>query len=941
MLKKIRTIAILLLLFLFVFAFLPQIVHFITNIAWFNEVGYEDVFLKYTFAKFAIGIVVFLIIFALSYGTLRISTRYKAPKGTDGQTIEIENPKKIRNLLIILPSTLLGLFSGFVSASTLWQEILLFINQAPAGVTDSVFHLDLSFYFFSLSLLETVLKLAMLFLIVIAVFNIIVTMYMQGFNKNAFKVTGNRFVGFISAFFVILALVFVTKIFDLLYSTRGIVYGAGYLDLKVSLPMYALAAICCLISAITMGLGLRRGKVHIAFFGPILLIIVLVLGFTAESVVQKFIIFPDELAKESPYIERNISATREAYDLADIKEYEISGEANLTAADLQKQSATVQNIRIADYRPTLQIYNQLQVLRYYYSFHDVDIDRYEVDGSQRQVFIGARELDQSAFANQTWINKYLKYTHGYGAVVSPVNEVTTQGQPELWVKDLPPSSVTDELKITRPEIYFGELTNDYVLVNTKEAEFDYPVGESNAETYYEGTAGIKMNMANRLLFTIDKSSYRILFSGLINSDSKILLNRNINDRVQKIAPFLIYDNEPYLVITDDGRLVWIMNAYTATDKYPYSEIFTNSDSLFNGKNYVRNSVKITVDAYNGDVDFYIIDEDDPIIQSYANIFPKLFKDIDDMPADLRAHLQYPTTLLDVQSQIYQTYHMQNTTVFYNNEDAWSIAKEVYGDDTITMEPYYVNMCLPNSDQLEYLLIRPFTSYQKDNMVAWLAVRNDGEHYGEAVVLTFPKQSLIYGPLQIENRISNDSVISQNLSLWNQQGSTVIRGDIVVVPINESVLYVEPIYLTASTENSLPEIVRIIVAYHDKIVMANTLEEALAEIFGTDIVYPSNVTPEDPSTDNSSGDATVVVDGDSVSYTALVQQIKDAMKNAKSSSQTGDWSAYGNYFKDLEDKIDQLDNYNATLKPQSTTDNTDSSADNNAATEDNTTSADNE
>ena len=411
--------------------------------------------------------------------------------------------------------------------------------------------------------------------------------------------------------------------------------------------------------------------------------------------------------------------------------------------------------------------------------------------------------------------------------------------------------------------------------------------------------------------------------------------------MQKIAPFLIYDNEPYLVITDDGRLVWIMNAYTATDKYPYSEIFTNSDSLFNGKNYVRNSVKITVDAYNGDVDFYIIDEDDPIIQSYANIFPKLFKDIDDMPADLRAHLQYPTTLLDVQSQIYQTYHMQNTTVFYNNEDAWSIAKEVYGDDTITMEPYYVNMCLPNSDQLEYLLIRPFTSYQKDNMVAWLAVRNDGEHYGEAVVLTFPKQSLIYGPLQIENRISNDSVISQNLSLWNQQGSTVIRGDIVVVPINESVLYVEPIYLTASTENSLPEIVRIIVAYHDKIVMANTLEEALAEIFGTDIVYPSNVTPEDPSTDNSSSDATVVIDGDSVSYTALVQQIKDAMENAKSSSQTGDWSAYGNYFKDLENKIDQLDNYNATLKPQNTTDNTDSSADNNAATEDNTTSADNE
>ena len=287
-----------------------------------------------------------------------------------------------------------------------------------------------------------------------------------------------------------------------------------------------------------------------------------------------------------------------------------------------------------------------------------------------------------------------------------------------------------------------------------------------------------------------------------------------------------------------------------------------------------------------------------------------------MPADLRAHLQYPPTLLDVQSQIYQTYHMQNTTVFYNKEDSWSIAKEIYGDDTITIEPYYVNMCLPNSDKLEYLLIRPFTSYQKDNMVAWLAVRNDGEHYGEAVVLTFPKQSLIYGPLQIENRISNDSVISQNLSLWNQQGSSVIRGDLVVVPINESVLYVEPIYLTASTENSLPEIVRIIVAYHDKIVMANTLEECLAEIFGTDIVYPSNVTPEDSSAAPDK-DATVIIGGESVSYSALVQQINDAMENAKSSSQTGDWSAYGTYLKDLESKIKQLDNYNATLKPQDT------------------------
>ena len=906
MFKKVRTIVLILVVFLFIFAFLPQIVHFLTDLLWFNEIGYEKVFLTYTFAKFAIGAAVFLIVFLLSFFTLRFSTRYRPSNAQAGEVIDI-SPKKIRNLLILLPSVILGLFSGIIAAGVLWQEILLFLNQEAAGVTDAVFGRDISFYFFSLSLLESVFNLAIIFLIVIAVFNIIVTMYMQGFNKNAFKVSGRRFTGFITAFFVLLSLGFVIRIFNLLYSTRGIVYGAGYIDLKVSLPMYALAALCCLISAISMGVGLRKGKIHVAFFGPILLVAVLVLGYSAEGVVQKFIVHPDELAKESPYIARNIEATNEAYGLADIEEFEISGEANLTAQDLQEEGATVQNIRITDYRPTLQIYNQLQVLRYYYSFVDVDIDRYEIDGTQRQVFIAARELDQSAFANQTWINKYLKYTHGYGAVLSPVNEVTSQGQPELWIKDLPPTSGVEGLTITRPEIYFGELTNDYVLVNTDEPEFDYPIGESNAETFYEGTAGIKMNFANRILFTLDKANYRILFSGLINSDSKILLNRNINERVQKIAPFLIYDNEPYLVINEEGRLFWILNAYTASDKYPYSEIYTNSNSLFNGKNYVRNSVKITVDAYNGDVNFYIIDEEDPIVQSYANIFPTLFKDIEQMPQDLRSHLQYPTSLLNVQSEIYENYHMKNTTVFYNKEDSWSIAKEIYGEDTVDMEPYYVNMCLPNSDELEYLLIQPFTPYQKDNMVAWLAVRNDGENYGDMVVLTFPKQSLIYGPMQIENRISNDSEISQNLSLWNQQGSSVIRGDLVVVPINDSVIYVEPIYLTASTANSLPEIVRIIVAYDDQIVMARTLDEALSEIFNADISYKP---------DDDDGETEVVVGGESIAYDELVRQINEALAQAKASSQAGDWSSYGDYLQELEDKLNMLDNYNGTIKPVS-------------------------
>lgn len=909
MLKKTKRLLIVIAVLLVVFAFLPQILHFFTDYLWFSEVGYQSVYLKFTFAKFAIGAVVFLGVFALSYGTLTISTKYQRPEvfADENGVINVPNPKNLKHKLVLIPSIILGLWAGFVSATSLWENILLFLHQSSAGVTEPVFGRDIGFYLFSFSLAKNFYTLALLFLIVIAVSNLILTIYLQGVRKNALKIMGKRIVYFAAMFFLLLLIGFGLRAADLLYSTNGAAYGAGYVDLKVTLPMYYLAAAVSLLSAITIVLGAKKQRLKLALAGPVLLLAVLLVGNGAAVVVQNFVVRPAEISQEQPYIQRNIDLTNEAYGLNHITEVEFGGQGQLSIDDLQEEIETINNIRITDYRPSLQIFNQLQSMRLYYQFHDVAIDRYQINGRSQQVFISARELDQSKLQEnaKTWINRYLKYTHGYGAVVTPVNRITSQGQPELWVKDIPPTTNVPELTITRPEIYFGQMTNDYVIVNTKEKEFDYPIGDTNAESSYQGTAGINMTIGNKLLFSLDRTNYKILFSNLIDSNSRILLYRNVNERAQKIAPFLTYDNDPYLVI-DNGRLVWMLDAYTTSDKYPYATAVDNPESLFYGQNYVSNAVKITIDAYNGDIDFYVVDEDDPIIQSYAKVFPGLFQPISAMPTNLRAHIKYPTALFEVQTEMYQTYHMKNPSVFYNREDLWSIAKEIVEDSTETMEPYYVNMCLPNSNKQEYLLMRPFTPYQKDNMVAWLAAQNDGEHYGELVLFKFPKQSLIYGPMQIENRINNDSEISQNLTLWDQQGSSVIRGDLLVIPIKDSILYVEPIYLSSSDKNSLPEVIRIIVGYQDQIIMEKTLEEALYKIFANQ-----------PSASQSGNMISV---DDTLSYQMLVQQIKDSLANAKNSSQAGNWADYGVYLKQLEDLINRLDDGRLNELPITETEN---------------------
>ncbi|KJS81034.1 MAG: hypothetical protein JM58_18025 [Peptococcaceae bacterium BICA1-8] len=888
--SKLKIVLFTLLLLLLFFA-LPQLVNLYGDFLWFKELGYQALFIKTLLAKLIIGIVTFLLVTLLAFLTLYLTLNLKQPlKIKDDNLIDLTAKKGGGKLLIILPSLLLGILAGLLASTALWENILLFLNQAPFGVSDPVFNRDLSFYFFNLSLYETIFALATLFLLVIAILNFVFTVYLQGLGNNPIKTAVNRLGYFVIAFFLLLIIGYQLKLANLLYSPRGAAFGAAYTDLMVTLPYYYIASAVCVLSAILIFIGIRKKNFKLVTLGPILLVIVVILGGVAQNLVQSFIVNPNEINKELDYISRSITMTNQAFGLDKIEEIEFPAETNLTLNDLEEASETLNNVRINDFRPAKTIFNQLQSMRPYYDFLDVDVDRYTLNGQSTQVFLSARELNQNNIPaqGQTWINKYLKYTHGYGAVVAPVNKITPQGQPLLLVKDIPPVSQEPELDISRPEIYYGQLTNDFVIVNTSEKEFDYPVGNDNAETTYEGTAGIPLKGINKIIFALKKGSFKLLVSGALTNESKILLYRNIQQRVEKIAPFLSYDQDPYLVI-NGGKLYWIIDAYTISTKYPYSEPLT--DNRYSGVNYIRNSVKVVVDAYNGSVNYYLVDEKDPIVQSYANVFPDLFKPYNDMPQGIKEHIRYPIDLFDLQTQVFQDFHMKNPRVFYNREDSWSIAKEQYQENIQTVNPYFINMKLPGSDKLEFLMMRPFTPIKKDNMIAWLAARNDDEKYGQLILFKFPKQRLVYGPMQIESRINQDSTISRDLTLWGQSGSSVIRGNLLVIPIKDSLIYIEPLYIQSENANSLPEVKRIIVAYQENIVMEETLEEALYQIFKNK--QQSEVPDGTPETE--------------FGIKILARQAREAYEKAKAAAQAGDWALYGSALQELENVISQIEN----------------------------------
>lgn len=695
-------------------------------------------------------------------------------------------------------------------------------------------------------------------------------------------------------FFLMVGMNFFLKQYDLLFGSTGAVYGAGFTDVKVTLWVYRIIMGLSVLAAVGFAIGITKKKFKPAVIAPVAMLIVGAVGVGGALVVQNLVVTPDEINKESKYLERNIEYTQSAYGLNDVDMKGFEANQNLTSKDIANNADTISNIRINDYAPAKTFYNQTQSIRQYYTFNDVDVDRYMINGEYTQTFLSAREIDEEKISD-TWLNKHLKYTHGYGVTLSRVDKITASGQPDMLIDSIPPVSRVDEVDIKQPEIYFGELTSNYALVNTSEDEFDYPDGNSNKYARYKGTAGIKLNPINRLMFAIREHSLKTLVSGNIKSDSRILINRKITDRVQEIMPYLSYDKDPYMV-TENGKLYWIIDAYTHTNNYPYSEPYNDETKT----NYIRNSVKVVIDAYNGTTDYYIVDDTDPIAQTFKKIYPDLFKDGDKMPQEIRAHIRYPSMLLDIQASVYQRYHMNDVKVFYQNEDLWQISSEIYGTKEQEMTPNYYIMKLPGENGAEFVNSIPFTPKDKKNLTGLLVARNDGDNYGKLALYQMPKSKIVYGPMQVEAQIDQNTEISKEFSLWSSAGSSYSRGNMFVVPIEDSLLYIEPVYLEA-TNSSIPEVKRVIVAYGDQIAYEATLADALNSLFGEGSAH------ESPGSEEASGDTDTSAGGSdaSLSQTEIVSRAQEAFDNAQKAQKDGDWAKYGEYLKELEKYLNML------------------------------------
>jgi len=794
--------------------------------------------------------------------------------------------RRVLDIGILATVIFLSFIFGLVTSGN-WEMLLRFANAVNFGVSEPLLGRDVAFYFFNLPFYHFWQGWAMWAMCLTLIFTAVIYSLNLGFRLKTAATSVKAHLSALGAvIFFLIAWSYRLQIFDLVYSDRGVIFGAGYTDVHAQWLAWRIlivvSAICGLLLVVSI---FRRWRYSVPSIIGLWIVAAIVFGSIYPAIVQRFQVEPSELARERPYIERNINMTQLAFGLNKIEGKDIPVEVAPSEQDIAANSATINNIRLWDYRPLKDTYNQIQSIRLYYDFVDVDVDRYTVDGSYRQVLLGARELSPEKLASQaqTWVNQRLQFTHGYGVTLSPVNEVSEQGLPILWVKDVPPKG---EIEIERPEIYYGETTDDYVIVNTRVEEFDYPKGDTNVYTSYEGSNGIGLSsFLRRLAYAWQLGDLNILISGELSPDSLLLYRRNIEQRVRQIAPFLRLDSDPYIVVAE-GELFWVQDAYTISNRYPYSQ------PLSGGVNYIRNSVKIITSAYDGSVSFYLVDPEDALINTYANIFPALFTPIEEMPQSLRAHLRYPIDLFQTQVSVYQTYHMTDPRVFYNKEDLWTIPKETYAGAEQRMEPYYIIMKLPDEVEEEFLLILPLTPTGKDNMITWLAARSDGDNYGKLIAYNFPKDKLIYGPRQIEARIDQDPVISSQLTLWGQKGSDVIRGNLLVIPIEKSLLYVEPVYLRAE-RGQLPELKRVIVASGDHIVMEQTLAQSLSAIY-------AGVSPEPAPPEEQPPAETLPTE-----LRELARLAQEHYNKALEYLRAGNWTGWGEELKKLEEVLNQL------------------------------------
>ena len=828
-----------------IFILASPIVWFFTELQWYSALGFADVFTT----RFVLQTVLFVASLALAFiylaANVVVALRIRSGPGLRSVGIRRSSLRSPIAVIGLIGAALIALIlSG--GAGSQWQTLALYQHASPTGITDPVLGQDVSFYLLTLPFLHSVVNwaLGLVFMSVLLVGGL------YAWRGDTFDLNlGPRSIAHLSILLGIFALSLAAWSwigrYDLLYAHNStVVWGAAYTDVNARLPFYTFQAGAGVVLAgvLIVNAWVRRLWLPIVAAG--LWVLMLLVGQIYPGIVQSFFVTPSAQSYELPYIVREIAGTRAAYGLSNVSVSNFTGDQPLTLQEVQGDQVTVNNLRLWDYGPLRSTYEQLQTIRTYYTFNDIDIDRYTIAGQYQQLEISAREFDFSKLPSsaQQWVNQHLVYTHGYGLAASPVNAVVGEGLPDYVVGDLPP---TGPLKVTQPAIYFGELTNDYALAPSDTREFDYPQGSQDVFTSYTGTHGVPMTELNKTLWSLKLGDVNLLVSSQVTSQTQMLYRRNIVARAQELAPFLRFDSDPYVVVVD-GRTYWILDAYTTGATYPYSQMVTFQQNGSNPTdiNYVRNSVKVIIDAYEGTADFYIVDPKDPIIKAYQATFPSLFKSIDSMPAGLRAHLRVPIDLFDVQVQVYATYHITDPKVFFAREDVWDIptAQTAPGSAAVPVQPYYVLFRLPGEQNPEFLLIMPFTPRGKQNMVAWMAARNDGAHYGQYVSYILPKDKVIFGPQQVASRINQDPRISSDFTLFHQAGSQVVQGNLLVVPIGNSFLYFEPIYLQATSANGLPELKKVILADSVNVAYADTLQHAIDQLVGTSTAPPTTTPP---------------------------------------------------------------------------------------------------
>jgi uncharacterized protein len=901
---------------LLVLLFGNTVVTLFTDWLWFSDLGhaYEAIFAKIIWTRLALAAVFALLFFAIVYTNLRIARHLAPPPGR--MRVGWEEEVRVRveafirrglGLLILLGSIVIAFFVGLQSAGH-WDDWLKFANASSFGRPDPVFGLDIGFYVFKLPFWDFLYGWLFATILVAAIATAALHYVSEGMD---FFANTPRFAPGVKAqLAILLAALFFLKaagyrlmMYHLVLSPGDLFYGAGYTDMHARMPALWILMVAAVIGGIIVLVNMYRRGIWLAagaFVGLIGLSIVV--GALYPASVESVRVKPNELEAQRPYIARAIDYTRHAFDVDRIAPRSFDYVPDLTPDELAANPAAVQNIRLWDYDPLKRAYNQLQVFQQYYDFNDVDIDRYMVNGTYRQVMLSARELAGPPQNADTWVNRYVRYTHGYGYVMSPVNAVTPEGRPVYFSSGIPVQTVPGlDLKV--PQIYFGELTDNYVLVHSKRPEFDYPTGATEVNATYNADSGpIIGSFFRRLMFALRFGDANIMLSNDLEPTSRILFRRNIATRVKSMFPFLSFDKDPYLV-TVKGRMYWFHDAYTTTANYPYSQALPDSDIT-----YIRNSVKLVTDAYTGKVTAYIYDRSDPIIRTYSRIFPGVFRPMSEMPGEFKSHVRYPEDLFNIQATVYSRYHMTDPSVFYSGADLWQIPTLGGSTDTTeaqNMEPYYIITRLPNSPLDEFILILPLVRPGKNNMVAWMAAKCDPEDYGKVITYEFPRGETVFGPRQVMGRADQDTTISSQVTLWNQSGSQVVRGNMLAIPINNSILYVEPLYLQ-STSTPIPEFKRVIVSLGDRLVMAETLQGALSALMGgASVSVPassSGVQPAPPSAKPTAGRPIVAAPGN---VQQLIKQANDQFNRAQEAQRKGDWAGYGREIDALKKTLGQL------------------------------------